>query len=90
MTNLTNLTYLTPSDAACAEIYAHVSARIQVLYKGIEYRSEQLCGEDYWVMLGDGKQRQAGKCIRKLAEIGLLPLVIVEKRHEYPLYFKIV
>jgi len=89
MTNSTNPT-LPPSDAFCVQIHAQVTARIPVLYKGIDYRSEQLCSEEYWLMLTSGQQKQAGKCIRKLAEMKLLPLVIVEKRHEYPLYFRIV
>lgn len=89
MTNLTNPT-LPPSDEFCAQIHAQVTALIPVLYKGIEYRSEQLCGAVYWAMLTSGQQKQAGKCIRKLAELRLLPLVIVEKRHEYPLHFRIV
>jgi hypothetical protein len=89
MTDTTNPT-LPPSDAFLAEIFNHVGGRIQILPKGIEYRSEQLCGYDYWEMLTPGQQKQAGKCIRQLAEMGFLPLVIVKKRHEYPLYFMIV
>jgi hypothetical protein len=89
MTDLTNPT-LPPDDEFCAQIYAQVAARIPVLYRGAEYRSEQLCGNDYWELLTSGQQKQAGKCIRMLVELGLLPLEIVPKRHEYPLYFKII
>jgi len=81
---------LPPSDVFCAAIYTRVQKRLNELPRDGAYRSDQLCGADYWDFLTSGEQKSAGKCIFKLAKAGLLPLVVVEKRHEYPLVFALL
>jgi hypothetical protein len=86
---MSNLT-LSPADKFCAAICTQVQKRLKVLSRNNEYRSDQLCGADYWDDLTSGEQKNAGKCILKLIHIGLLPLVVVKKRHEYPLVFALL
>jgi hypothetical protein len=78
---------LPTSDEFCAAIYSQVRERLNELPREGEYLSSQLCGADYWDFLTPGEKKTAGKCILKLAEIGLLPLAVIKKRHEYPLVF---
>ena len=89
MTDTTNPT-LSPCDAFCDLIHSEVAEQLPMLDPEGEYLTEQLCGKVFWELIGDGMHRLAGKCIRKLAEQGILPLVIVIKRHEYPLVFAII
>ena len=79
-----------PADEFCAAICTQVQKRLKELSRDGEYRSDQLCGADYWDDLTSGEQKSAGKCILKLTLIGLLPLVVVKKRHEYPLVFALL
>ena len=66
-----------------------VAERLPALTPGVDYTTEQICGADFWPLLGDGECRLAGMVLKDLSLRGLVPLVLVEWAHEYPLKFRL-
>ena len=48
---------------------------------------KEICDSAYWAQLGEGLQRHIGIVVSHLVDAGLLPLVKVEQKHEYPLRY---
>jgi hypothetical protein len=48
------------------------------------YKSEAMCGADFWQPLIDKQQRMAGRCIAHMERNGLLPIRRLGCRHQYP------
>lgn len=48
------------------------------------YKSEAICGADFWRPLSDDKRRMAGRCIAYMERNGLLPIRRLGCRHQYP------
>ena len=53
----------------------------------VKFELSITCGEEFWGCLTVGEKRSAGWCMRHLVATGEVPFVIVESKHEYPLYY---
>jgi hypothetical protein len=67
----------------------HVEKRLPILERDEDYYSDGICGQDFWDSLFPGEQKLAGKCISQMVKKRILPLVIVEKEHEYPVCYQL-
>jgi hypothetical protein len=71
--------------------FIHIVAkdRLPVLPHDKGLTTVDICGEAVSSVLSRGERRLAGKCMKKLIEENLLPFEPVEKKHEYPLYYRL-
>lgn len=71
-----------------AEFLAAVRAQVEFVLPGliprIAYTTEQLCGSAFWELLSRREKPIAGRCLAYLVAHGVLPLVHVPGKHEYP------
>lgn len=70
-------------------VYGHVAERVPEAARGRIYTAKTLSGDDFWSLLSPGERRLAGRCIAHMVVRGLLPLVFVKAKHEYPLRYRI-
>lgn len=50
---------------------------------GVSYTAEDLCGEEFWMLLGNGCFL-AGKCVSHMVKAGKLPLDLHGCEHKLP------
>ena len=62
---------------------------LPALLPEVAYTTEQLCGPDFWAQLQPGDPSRAGRCLAHLVDQGLMPLVEVPTRHEYPKRYRL-
>ena len=53
------------------------------------YTAKELCGPGFWMGLSNGECRTAGMCVVNMVELGELPLIPVEMKHEYPKHYQL-
>jgi hypothetical protein len=77
-----------------AELFDHVRFAVEYrtpeLPRGTELTLEEICGEGFWGLLGNGWKRMAGWCMEHLVANNIVPFVYVESRHEYPRHYKLI
>lgn len=78
---------LSESDHMIVAIYHQVMTRVEFIPFGIDVTLETICGPEFWDDLGEGEQRYAGKCMKRLVIDGMVPFCIAETEHEYPLAY---
>lgn len=100
---MTDPTNLAPTDSADVTLLTgrrvprllhdavlhEVTDRLAALTRGVNYTTKQICGDGFWSQLTDGEQRLAGQVLKDLVLRGLVPLVLVPWRHEFPLRFRL-
>ncbi len=62
--------------------------RLTALVLGCTYTAEELAGKEFWDLLSNAERQLAGKCIKRMVDNGLLPLVRVQGAHEYPYLYQ--
>lgn len=71
-----------------AEFLAAVRAQVEFVLPGliprIAYTTENLCGSAFWELLSRSEKSIAGRCLAHLVAHGVLALVHVPGKHEYP------
>lgn len=66
-----------------------VTTRLPELSHHSSFPLKQIFGETLWSYLDRGERIKAGSCMVHLVSTGRVPLIVVEKRHEYPIYYQI-
>lgn len=51
---------------------------------GNAYTLRKILGRDIWNELDNGERRLIGRCVAHMTTRKILPLIIVESKHEYP------
>jgi hypothetical protein len=70
-------------------VQARILARVEVLNDYPAYTLEKLCGYEFWKSLPKEAHTHAGIFVSYQVEMGLLPLRHVQRKHEYPKYYRI-
>lgn len=68
----------------------HLKNRIHKLDRERIYKAEMLCGKEFWDPMFAGEQKMAGECIASMVRQKILPLELVQKKHEYPFWYQII
>lgn len=66
-----------------------VLSRVEILSDYPAYTLEKLCGYDFWELMPKEDRISAGIYVSDQVEKGLLPLRHVERKHEYPKYYRL-
>ena len=56
---------------------------------GKAYTLKKILGGDIWNALDNGERRLIGRCVAHMTTRKLLPLKIVESKHEYPIRYQL-
>jgi hypothetical protein len=76
-----------------AAFYTAVRLQVEESIPGLtpywKYKSEWLCGNEFWGSLSDGEKRMAGRCIANMVVNGQLLLRFAESKHEYPKWYQL-
>jgi len=79
----------TTSKAFYDQIGNQVVSTLPTLKRNRNYKSNSLCGRDYWASLDNADRRIGGRCIAHMVVNRKLPLVLVKGKHEYPKWYRI-
>lgn len=77
----------TTSKAFYDHIGKQVASTLPTLKRNRKYKSNSLCGKDYWESLDNADRRIGGRCIAHMVVNRKLPLVLVKGKHEYPKWY---
>ena len=67
-----------------------IPARVEILSDYPAYTSEKVCGYLFWKPLPTEDRIAAGIYISDQVEKGLLPLRHVERKYQYPKYYRLI
>ena len=70
-------------------VQARVLARVEVLSDYPAYTLPKICGYDFWNPMTKEERINAGIFVSYQVQIGNLPLRHVERKHEYPKYYRL-
>ena len=76
--------WLTVKKTFYDALYEQVMEHIPYLMPGVAYELKTICGKDFWLPLGTGRQKQAGQIMVYMVEQSEIPLIFAETKHEYP------
>lgn len=66
-----------------------VIASLPQINSGTAYTLRKILGRDIWNELDNGERRLMGRCVAHMTAHSILPLGIVESKHEYPKKYKL-
>ena len=66
-----------------------VVASLPQINPGKTYTLRKILGRDIWKELDNGERRLIGRCVAHMTTRKLLPLKIVESKHEYPIRYQL-
>ena len=66
-----------------------VVASLPEISPGNAYTLKNILGRDIWSELDNGERRLIGRCVAHMTVHSILPLGIVESKHEYPIRYQL-
>lgn len=66
-----------------------VVASLPQINLGKAYTLKNILGSDIWSELDNGERRLMGRCVAHMTAHSILPLGIVESKHEYPIRYQL-
>lgn len=66
-----------------------VVASLPEISPGNAYTLKNILGRDIWSELDNGERRLIGRCVAHMTTRKILPLIIIESKHEYPIRYQL-